>query len=288
MHKKEKSADIIRSLSGLVNYRDLIVGVSDEFHGLFVRGPKSDSFHNFSAFPEHLEYREQKKLKPDYESLSVVTVENRDYLIAFPSLSKKNRDLVGIFQISAVADQLVIHSQKVFRASKLLNLLSETSTELNIEGHIFYQNQLLLLNRGNEKSKNEFIVINSGTDWCANAITQNVDESFNYTFTRQFVDLGMHDGHPIHWTEGIWERDSILFLATVEKTDNAYDDGEVLASFVGRYDFKSGQVLGVKKILDAKKAEGICRWRSRYLIAIDSDSADMSNEFYSIALDVLD
>ena len=57
MHKKEKTTEIVRSLSGLVNYHDLIIGVSDEFHGLFVRGPAGDVFHNFSVYTEGIDYR---------------------------------------------------------------------------------------------------------------------------------------------------------------------------------------------------------------------------------------
>lgn len=288
MHKKEKTTTTIRSLSGLVNYQGFVIGVSDEFYGLFVRGAEDDVFHNFSNFPEGISYKEQKKLKPDFESLSLVTIDGRDLLIAFPSLSKPNRDSVGIFEVSVKNEQFQIQSHRKYRAERLLTLLSESSNELNIEGHVFLDNKMFLLNRGNQKTENEFIKIENGTDWLRHAINQTSDAGFHYTISRDFVNLGDYDGHPIHWTEGIWDEQSILFLATVEKTDNAYDDGDVLASFIGRFDFKSNKILGLQKILDFKKAEGVCRWQSRYLVCIDSDSAEMANEFYSLPLDVLD
>lgn len=287
-HKKEKTADTIRSLSGLVNYKGFVIGISDEFYGLFVRSRQYDIFHNFSKFPDGIGYFEQKKLKPDFESISLVTYQGKDFLLAFPSLSKPNRDQVGLFQVSVVENQLKIHSQKKYKIGQLLSLLSKTSAELNIEGHIFHSDQLFLLNRGNQNMANEFINIERGQRWLHSAIEHDSDVDFSYSMTKNCVDLGAFQGHLIHWTEGIWDGDSILFLGTVEKTDNAYDDGDVLASFLGRFDFKSNKVLGLKKILDFKKAEGICRWESKYLVAIDSDSAEMSNEFYSLQLGVLD
>ncbi len=93
----------------------------------------------------------------------------------------------------------------------------------------------------------------------------------------------------MHWTDAIWINEStFLFLATVEQTENAYDDGEVLASFIGKFDIETRTLVSIKKILDGKKAEGICKWKSRYLIAIDSDSPENFNEFYSLPFSVLE
>ncbi|GEM_PF-2745506 len=288
MHKKEKTTHAIRSLSGLVNYHGFVIGISDEFYGLFVRSAKEDVFYDFSNFPERISYKDQKKLKPDFESLSLCTIDGKDFLIAFPSLSKPNRDCVGVFEVSVENEEFQILSHKKYNVKQLLTVLSKLSTELNIEGHIFLNNQIVLLNRGNQKTDNEFVKIENGQDWLRYAINQASDFDFQYTISRNFVNLGNYEGHPIHWTEGIWDAESILFLATIEKTDNAYDDGDVLASFIGRFDFKSNKIINLEKILDFKKAEGICRWQSRYLISIDSDSAEMANEFYSLPLDVLD
>ena len=44
MSKTEKTAEVIRSLSGLVTYQGLVVGISDEFQGLFVRDAANDHF----------------------------------------------------------------------------------------------------------------------------------------------------------------------------------------------------------------------------------------------------
>tara|TARA_B110001454_G_scaffold219111_1_gene250044 strand:- start:49709 stop:50575 length:867 start_codon:yes stop_codon:yes gene_type:complete len=288
MHNIEKTSNVIRSLSGLVNYHDLVIGVSDEYHGLFVRGPDGDRFYNFSGYPAHLSYKDQKKIKPDQESISLISFEGREYIIAFPSLSKPNRTEVGIFHVSYSNGQLQIHSHKRFQVGKLYNELVG-NREVNIEGHILFGDDLLLLNRGNQTSCSELVSIKNGMSWLEYVVGRSSDKDFSYIVSKANVDLGQFQGHPIHWTDALRDKDDmILFLATVEKTDNAYDDGVVLASFLGRFDVKTHQVLEIKKIIDAKKAEGICHWQSRYLVAIDSDSPEMVNEFYSFSQDVLD
>lgn len=287
MHNKENTATIIRSLSGLVNYQGLVVGVSDEYHGLFVRGPAGDQFYNFSNYPPALSYKDQKKLKPDHESISVLSWKGHDYLITFPSLSRPNRTHLGVFQISKNEEQLQIHSEKNFQLFHLLSRL-QVQSEINIEGHLMNTQHLLLLNRGNQTAASELIKIENSDSWLDSVFNSESDSQFQYAVSRTNVDLGVYQGHPIHWTDGVWENENtILFLASVEKTDNAYDDGDVLASFLGRFDVNTRTVLGIKKILDNKKAEGICKWNSRYLVAIDSDSPEMANEFYSLSLDVL-
>jgi hypothetical protein len=287
MHNIEKTSKVIRSLSGLVDYQDFVIGVSDEYHGLFVRGPEKDQFYNFSEYPASITYKEQKKIKPDQESISLVSIDGKDYVIAFPSLSKSNRDELGVFHIFPEDAQLQIHSHRLFKLEKLFKQLQ--GREINIEGHVLFGNDLLLLNRGNETSGSELITVSNGPSWIKNAVTKDSDNDFDYLFSKATVDLGRFDGHPIHWTDGMQDTDhTMLFLASVEKTDNAYDDGVVLASFIGRYDIKTNTVLNIKKILDSKKAEGICRWNSRYLVSIDSDSPEMINEFYSFPHNVLD
>lgn len=287
MLNKEKTSSIIRSVSGLVNYHDLVVGVSDEYHGLFVRGPRGDQFLNFSNYSAEVTYQEQKKLKPDHESLSFVCQDGKDYLMAFPSFSKSNRNEVGWFQVEKVEDYLKIRSEAVFKLPKLFSSLQD-HREINIEGHLFFDDQVLVLNRGNQKNKSELIQWSGRSAWLDTLVHAKSDELFDYSISRVEVDLGFYEGYPIHWTDGIWEQDrTILFLATVEKTDNAFDDGEVLASFIGRFNVSTRKMISITKILDHQKAEGICRYNSGYLIAIDSDSPETVNEFYSLPLDIL-
>lgn len=287
MHNIEQTSHVIRSLSGLANYHGLVVGVSDEYRGLFVRGPGGDKFHDFSNFPKGISYKDQKKIKPDHESISLISQENKDYLLAFPSLSKPTRDEMSCFHISKAEDQLQIHSESILKLPGLF-LALQGQNEVNIEGHLFDQSYIYLLNRGNEKAASELIMIANKTLWFENILNKKIDTEFNYVPYRKPVDLGYYEDYPIHWTEGIWQQDGIIvFLATVEKTDNAYDDGEVLASFIGQFDVKAHKLVNIKKFIDGKKAEGICLWNSRYLVAIDSDSPEIANEFYSLPLNVL-
>ncbi len=289
MYCIENPTALIRSLSGLVNYQGLVLGVSDEFKGLFMRNGEHDSFFDFSAVSANLDYRERKKIKPDHESISLIKGNNQDYVMSFPSLSKSHRNEVSIFQVNRDGAEFRIASERTFKVTSLLEKLSQSGRELNVEGHFFNGQNLFLLNRGNESTGNELIRLKGAQDWQTVALSRESDHGFEYEINRYDVDLGSYEGHSVHWTDAMKETDStLIFLATIEKTNNAYDDGEVLASFMGRYDYQTRRVVKMRKILDSKKAEGICLWNSRYLVCIDSDSAEMGNEFYSFSRNYID
>lgn len=290
MNTKEKTTEVIRSLSGLVTYQGLVVGISDEFQGLFIRNGANDHFYNFStANLKSANYLEQKKVKQDHESVSVVDIDGSQRLVVLPSFSKSNRNKVCIYTIEGLYSDSPSITEKTIHLPKLLEHLSKGDHLVNIEGHFICNDALYLLNRGNQHSVNEFIKIDSARDWLKMADSSGSDEHVNYSLSRFSVDLGCFDGHQIQWTDCLYEQGAtFVFLATVEKTSNSYDDGDVICSFIGRYDFSARRLLSIKKIIDFKKAEGICIWNSRYLVCIDSDSEEMSNEFYSFPLNLLD
>ncbi len=292
---KERPTTVIRSLSGLVNYQGLVIGVSDEFYGLFVRDYEKDQFFSFETDEfKKLTYLQRKKTKLDHESISIFKFSGDDYLIAVPSLSKTNRIQAGIVKCIPPITSSNGLFEKTFTLEGLLSTLSAGNREINIEGHFFCKNRfgkdsLFLLNRGNQSAPNELIQIQNGSSWLETAVRDASDNNFKYSIERQQVDLGTFEGNRIQWTDGLFENGSqFLFLATIEKTSNAIDDGDVLCSFLGRYDFITRRVLAIRKILDFKKAEGLCIWNSRFLVCIDSDSEEMSNEFYSFPLNLID
>lgn len=287
---KEKTSSIIRSISGLVAYQGLVIGVSDEFEGLFIRDGQKDVFISLSDSNSHsLGYLERKKIKQDHESISLSFLAGENYLIVFPSLSKLNRNQAGVFKIKPSSCGTPQFAEKRFNLDQLFRRLTKDKKEINIEGHFFSGENLFLLSRGNETIDNQLICIENGLSWLKYAVTNENDQEFNYSLTSCKVDLGWWEGRSIHWTDGVYESPSnLIFLATIEKTENAYDDGDVLCSFIGRFDFRAQRVVKIKKILDFKKAEGLCVWNSRFLVSIDSDSPQMCNEFYSFPLNFLD
>lgn len=289
MVRKEKSADMIRSLSGLVSYQGLVLGISDEFQGLFVRSDQEDRFFDFSELDFQMDYKERKKVKDDHESVSLVSNDGQDFLFSFPSMSKPNRIELGIFEIDGGKANFNIKQQRRFRLSNLYSQLEGHLENLNIEGHFFASDSLFLLNRGNSQQQNEIIQINQAKSWMKQSISLLSDENFKYQIHRKSVFLGNEQGFELQWTDGFKLSDSsFIFLATVEKTDNAFDDGEVLASYIGLFDLLKNQVVTFKRFLDSKKAEGICLWNGGYLVCIDSDSPKMGNEFYSFPTTILD
>ncbi len=292
---KEKQTTLVRSLSGLVNYQGLVIGVSDEFYGLFVRDIENDQFFSFETDEfKNLNYSQRKKVKMDHESISIINILGNDYLMALPSLSKVNRTKAGIIKCVPPITASSAFVEKTFRLDALLTAIAIGNKEINLEGHFYCketasEGSVFFLNRGNQFTSNELIQIQNGARWLETAVLGDSDDGFNYLIERHEVDLGTFEGNRIQWTDALYENGSqFLFLATIEKTANAIDDGDVLCSFIGRYDFKTRRVLAIRKILDFKKAEGLCVWNSRFLVCIDSDSKEMSNEFYSFPVNLLD
>ena len=109
--------------------------------------------------------------------------------------------------------------------------------ELNIEAVALHENQLLLFNRG-----------------------KNLIFSFDYISFLGFLNDGIPYPHPVV-TEVVLPQlngfvsgfsgatmipgtSTLLFTTSVEDTPNAYDDGEVLGSFIGMVDLsRSGQPI---------------------------------------------
>ncbi len=91
-------------------------------------------------------------------------------------------------------------------------------------------------------------------------------------------DLGSVDGHRLGFTDAVAAGTAVLYLAAAEATDNAIDDGRVLASQVGVIDLATGATRTTPLLVDGlpAKAEGIALdpAGTRAWIALDPDDPD--------------
>lgn len=265
---KEFAINQLSSLSGLAFNQNILFTVSDEFYSLVATDLKTQVYFEFDA-PKNqrirnLSYIERKKVKPDFESLSVIHHQNRTYLHIMPSLSKANRHCGYLVQLDL---EVKTPAKELFLEIKPLNyepLLKELTTEereLNIEGHLFHDDKLLLFNRGNLKSPSQLFYMT----YDFNTYQAKLERAVN-------VDLGAYEGYPIQWTDALWKNaQSIYFSATVEKVDNAVDDGQVLASFIGEYHLEQNKVISLSKIIEFEKIEGLCRINDELAFCVDPD-----------------
>lgn len=279
---KEFAVNSLSSLSGLAHFKDLIFTVSDEFCSLIVTDLNSQFEFEFdlerNKILKTLSFKERKKYKPDLESLSIIPKNNKFYLHLLPSFSKDNRCtgyLIELNEQFKTLDKDLFVKVSAINYESILQSANANGVELNIEGHLFQNHKLFLFNRGHLDCPSQFLVFNY--DFATNKTTLEHVEA---------VDLGKYQGYSVHWTDACWKsEDSVYFSATVEKVNNAFDDGEVLASFLGEYNLKRKQTLSLTKVLDFEKIEGLSVINDEFVFCVDPDKEGSNGKiFYGFKL----
>lgn len=279
---KEFKVDKLSSLSGLTSYQDLLFAISDEFYSVAITNLENQLIYEFDVKKNetlnNLSFLERKKIKPDFESLSILKIKDKTCLHIMPSLSKANRTEGYLLEFNYDKSKKsldIISNVQAISYSSLQKILVHEGIELNIEGHLFYNENLLLLNRGNLQAPNKLILLNYDFSKFDAKFIQCID-----------VDLGLYENFPIQWTDAIWKNQKeIYFSATVEQTKNAIDDGEVLASFIGEYHLLDKKVTKLEKILDNEKIEGLSYIKGDLVVCIDPDKQGSHGKiFYGIKL----
>lgn len=229
-----KSSGVLHSISGasgIVSYKEHFYVIGDDspyLHKLDKDFKVVDKFVIFNA--EVGVEKIKKSLKPDFEAMELI---NENEILIFGSGSKSpERDL--FLKISIEQPHKVI-SYKVTEFFDKLRALPALEGKLNIEAMAFHKNKLYLINRN------------------TNAIlTYPFDELMKYfdgkgTYPEPEVAVfklpnikGIEAG--FSGATVLTKQGKLLFTASVENTDNAYDDGAILGSFVGVIDI-SGSTL---------------------------------------------
>lgn len=221
----------IPSGSGIAKYRDGYYVIGDDSPYLYFLNQ------DFEVISKTLISDDQnfngkrivKSEKADFESLELI---NDNELIVFGSGGKSpQRDVfVRIFiDHNMTVEQYNI--SEFYNHLKNLEILEDS--ELNIEGTAFYNGDLYLFNR----RKNIIIKLNY-EDFLAyikgESLIPNL-EIQEYSLPKiNDVEAGFSGATILN------NGSHIIFTASVEKTDNGYDDGEILGSFIGMIDISNG------------------------------------------------
>ena len=206
------------------------------------------------------EKKARKKLKPDFEILLRSFYNDKDILLV-PSGSKSNR-----FQ--ALKFNLINKSFVTIDMSEFFHKLSEKVSLINLEGAAIYDKNYLFMNRGINDDLSSIISVNPKT--------------FNINKISK-IDFGSIKGTKLHGSELCIFENHLFALATAEASPNSYDDGEVLGSAIFKLSLDKLKVLDKWKFDRPIKAEGLCRWNDKWLIATDPDGVGES-EFFSFDL----
>ena len=221
---RQKILNNIPSASGIVRHREHYYVVGDDSPYLF---KLDENFETIDQFPIHgvTEGVDNeiipKKDKPDFEALEMIS----DYeIIGFGSGSRSpERDVFVSIMIgeSVTTEQTVITN--FYEALKKTEVME--NSELNVEAAAFKDEVLYLFNR----RKNIIFSL-------------NYPEFLNFIRNKfllmdlrfQEFSLPRINGIEAGFSGATISRNgTLLVTAAVEDTDNAYDDGEVMGSFIG-------------------------------------------------------
>jgi uncharacterized protein DUF6929 len=214
-----------------------------------------------------------KMEKLDLESCVAVG----DELWAFGSGSASAREKIAV----------IGHATRTFDAAPLYRRIrDELGGDVNIEGAALVGDELWLFHRGNTgaRDRGPAVVRFDRAELARWLAGQGAVPEIVHA---EHYNLGAARGSRLGFTDAVAVGERVFYLAAAEATDNAIDDGAVLASQLGV--IAGGSVRACELVIDGApaKAEGIAfdpRDQRRAWIAIDPDNVDAPARLYEIEL----
>ncbi len=252
--------DYVYAASGLVRHEEkLLVVADDELHlAVF-------DFHNegpgtlLRLLPGTLpdDYQARKKAKPNLESITLLPPYEyapHGALLVVPSMSRRNR-IDGLMML--LDRQQLSNSQFVpLDFTQIRAKLASMVKELNVEGIVIGKKAVKLFHRGS-KNKSRSTVFELNADQFLKDMHDSHIISGDHIQNHIEYDLGDIDGVALQFTDAVaLSDDRVLFLATAENTDNAYEDGATSGSALGIIG-SDGRIEYVAKIEGTEKLEGV-------------------------------
>lgn len=172
--------------------------------------------------------RIKKKKKPDFETLEIIS---DNELVVFGSGSKSPRR--DIFVRILLGEEVTV---KQYTISSFYDFLKQQplleNSELNIEATAFSEGFLYLFNRTNNViirfDYHDFI------QYLSNGNLPKVETKRVFLPEIQGVEAGFSGATTLITSK-------FIFTASVEATDDAYNDGEIIGSLLGELDFSDFQ-----------------------------------------------
>jgi len=200
--------------------------------------------------------KKRKKQKADLESLMLLPPLPRcpgGALLTLGSGSRPNRRrgaLLGLDATGALLGQV-----RVIDLEPLYAPLGRRVDEVNIEGALICDDDLMLLQRGNKGGPNATIRFawREIEPW----LLGEADDPPEPRLVREY-DLGRVDGIPFGFTDATLLPDGggWLFSAVAEDSDNAFDDGACLGAVIGSVG-SDGALHPMQELAPRRKVEGL-------------------------------
>jgi len=219
------------SASGVIVNNEKIYAVGDDSPYLFTISNNFDIDHKelIKHYPTKKNGRILKKVKPDFEAMDEMSIHGEPSWVILGSGSKADvREwafVIDFNQQTKIERSLKPLYRQLYQASGFSG-----KQELNIEGLASSDKSAFIFNRGNSGSNVIFeIALNEFHDYLTGK-SQQVSNIKAYHVTLPTVD-GFEAG--LSGAEYWPETDSLIYTASIEATGDAYNDGDILGSFVG-------------------------------------------------------
>lgn len=231
--------------------------------------------------------KKRKKKKADLESLALLPPLPRcpgGALLTLGSGSRPNRRrgaLLGLDAAGALLGQV-----RVIDLGPLYEPLGRRFDEVNIEGALILDDDLMLLQRGNKGGPNATVRFawRELEPW----LLGEADEAPEPRLVREY-DLGAADGIAFGFTDcaALPEGGGWIFSAVAEDTENAYDDGGCAGVAIGVVGAEGG-VQAMLPLEPCRKVEGIDTRMLQGKVVIgmvtDADDPDQPAEYGTATL----
>lgn len=263
----------IGSASGLVFHHGSIYLISDSSTFLYEYQIDSTQLNKIQLSKDAAD-NIVKKLKPDFEAIA----HNESYYFLFGSGSTENR--TQMIQVDAKSKEVVNTFDLSFLYSSMQSFAQMEADDFNIEGVIYNQETWYFFNRGNGKNQRNVVFTVTGS---------NLEDDFRI-MTNEYK-LPKIKGVRASFTDAIILDDTIYFLATAEKTESTYDDGEVVGSLIGSMNSETMKIKFTKKITDTQKFEGLTFFKRNkteieFLLCEDNDTEALESGIYKLKIEL--
>lgn len=229
------------------------------------------------------DFRERKKVKPDWESLCIISQNHLNGILAFPSGSTTHRE-VGIF-MNLNADTTSSAGPIKIDFSKIFAFLRRSVKDLNIEGAVIFQNHLKLFQRGNG-AQGTNAIINLDLNGFCHDVEKQLPINSNRLLNIKPIDLGELKNVKLGFTDACVAHEKIWFLAVAENSNSTYEDGQFCGAVLGSLDANDQVVLNYE-LNCTVKPEGL--WveydqpRLFAYFVTDADDPNSRSKLYSVS-----
>ena len=269
----------VPAVSGLEVYGDRLLMISDNTEGLSVCDLSGKLLETIVLEKEVSPTQiKEKKHKSDYEACTILSIENNDYLLLVGSGSKKeNRNKAKLISLS---DNYKLQNFDLNEFYEYLRTQNEIDlSEFNVEALAYYDNKLYFFNRGT----NEIFVVKKSAffDFLKTKKTEIQCKKFKMEI--EHIE-GLYAG-----VSGatITANGQVMITASSERTEDWYNDGEIVGSAIGWFDLSEmqtnfkvkTQVIKIGDVVLKSKIESVAvhsidQIKAKLFLVSDNDGDD--------------